>query len=111
MLFHLFGYCTFLSSNQTPKLAIVNQIYLVLLVLWHPVKIPFESQLQQLLFFSDLYSKKHPNPFLIPLAIMMSNSQLVVFCLMRWLNPHGKWLEDELVFKISNNLARIPQSN
>lgn len=84
MLFHLFGYCTFLSSNQIPELAIVNQIYLVLLVLGHPVKIPFESQLQQLLFiFYDFYSKKHPNPFLIPSAIMRSNSQLVVFRLMR----------------------------
>lgn len=40
-----FGYCTFLSSNQTPKLAIVNQIYLALLVLWHPVKNQFQSQL------------------------------------------------------------------
>lgn len=64
MLFDLylryFGYCTFLSSNQTSKLAIVNQIYLALLVFWHPVKNPFKSQLRQLLFiFYDLHSKKN----------------------------------------------------
>lgn len=40
---YLFGFCTFLPSTQTSKLAIVYHVYLVLFVLWDPVKIQFES--------------------------------------------------------------------